>query len=77
MREPTRIVAALALAAFCAGAGAQYPNKPIRLVVPFPAGGAAELGARIFAQPLGQALGQPVVVEARPAATASSPPTRS
>jgi len=66
MREPTRIVAALALAAFCAGAGAQYPNKPIRLVVPFPAGGAAELGARIFAQPLGQALGQPVVVEARP-----------
>jgi tripartite-type tricarboxylate transporter receptor subunit TctC len=60
------VIAALALAAFCAGAHAQYPNKPIRLLVPFPAGGAAELGARIFAQPLGQALGQPVVVEARP-----------
>jgi tripartite-type tricarboxylate transporter receptor subunit TctC len=61
-----RTVLSLALAAFCAAAGAQYPNKPIRLVVPFPAGGAAELGARIFAQPLGQALGQPVIVEAKP-----------
>jgi tripartite-type tricarboxylate transporter receptor subunit TctC len=66
MRQQARVIAALALAAFCAGAHAQYPNKPIRLVVPFPAGGAAELGARIFAQPLAQALGQPVVVEARP-----------
>jgi tripartite-type tricarboxylate transporter receptor subunit TctC len=60
------VIAALALAAFCAGASAQYPGKPIRLVVPFPAGGAAELGARIFAEPLGQALGQPVIVEAKP-----------
>lgn len=66
MRLQLRVVATLALAALCAGAQAQYPAKPIRLVVPFPAGGAAELGARIFAQPLGQALGQPVVVEARP-----------
>jgi tripartite-type tricarboxylate transporter receptor subunit TctC len=66
MKQLARVTAAAALAAFCAGAGAQYPSKPIRLVVPFPAGGAAELGARIFAQPLGQALGQPVIVEARP-----------
>jgi tripartite-type tricarboxylate transporter receptor subunit TctC len=66
MRLQARVIATLALAALCAGAHAQYPNKPIRLIVPFPAGGAAELGARIFAQPLGQALGQPVVVEARP-----------
>jgi tripartite-type tricarboxylate transporter receptor subunit TctC len=61
-----RAVLSFALAVFCAAAEAQYPSKPIRLVVPFPAGGAAELGARIFAQPLGQALGQPVVVEAKP-----------
>jgi tripartite-type tricarboxylate transporter receptor subunit TctC len=68
MRKQARILAALALAGFCAGAYAQYPSKPIRLVVPFPAGGAAELGARIFAQPLGQALGQSVVIETRPGA---------
>lgn len=61
-----RTAISLALAAFCTAAGAQYPSKPVRLVVPFAAGGAAELGARIFSQPLGQALGQPVVVEAKP-----------
>ena len=61
-----RTVLSFALAAVCTAAGAQYPNKPIRLIVPFPAGGAAELGARIFSQPLGQALGQPVIVEAKP-----------
>jgi tripartite-type tricarboxylate transporter receptor subunit TctC len=47
---------------------AQYPNKPIRLVVPFPPSGAAELGARIFAQPLGMQLGQPVIIETKPGA---------
>jgi tripartite-type tricarboxylate transporter receptor subunit TctC len=61
-----RAVLSFALAVFCTAAGAQYPSKPIRLIVPFPAGGAAELGARIYAQPLGQALGQPVIVEAKP-----------
>jgi tripartite-type tricarboxylate transporter receptor subunit TctC len=62
------LIAALALGTLCAGAQAQYPNKPIRLIVPFPPGGAAELGARIFAQPLGQALGQPVIIETKPGA---------
>jgi tripartite-type tricarboxylate transporter receptor subunit TctC len=62
------LVAALALGMLCAAAHAQYPNKPIRLIVPFPPGGAAEVGARIFAQPLGHALGQPVVIEAKPGA---------
>ena len=45
---------------------AQYPDRPVRLIVPFPPGGAAELGARIFTVPLGQALGQPIVIETKP-----------
>jgi len=63
-----KLVAALGLGVLCAAAHAQYPNKPVRLIVPFPPGGAAELGARIFAQPLGTALGQPVVIETKPGA---------
>ena len=64
----TRILAAFLATLLAGAAAAQYPNKPIRLIVPFPPGGAAELGARIFAQPLGQALGQPVIIETKPGA---------
>jgi tripartite-type tricarboxylate transporter receptor subunit TctC len=63
-----KIVAAVFLGLLSATAFAQYPNKPVRLIVPFPPGGAAEVGARIFAQPLGTALGQPVIIETKPGA---------
>jgi len=63
-----RLLTALAATLLASSAQAQYPSKPIRLVVPFPPAGAAELGARIFAQPLGTQLGQPVIIETRPGA---------
>jgi tripartite-type tricarboxylate transporter receptor subunit TctC len=44
-------------------AQAQYPAKPIRLVVPFPPSGAADLTARVVATPLSQLLGQSVVLD--------------
>lgn len=43
-----------------------YPNKPIRLIVPFGAGSGSDILARIVSEPLSQALGQPIVIENKP-----------
>jgi tripartite-type tricarboxylate transporter receptor subunit TctC len=45
-----------------------YPNQPIRLIVPWPPGGGVDTSARIIAQPLGERLGQSVIIDNRPGA---------
>ncbi len=60
---------ALALSAIALSGAAhaqEFPNKPVRLVVPFPAGGSGDITARVVGQKLGERWGQPVVVENRP-----------
>ncbi|MGA7487637.1 MAG: tripartite tricarboxylate transporter substrate binding protein [Xanthobacteraceae bacterium] len=67
MRHVARlfVVAAAALLALPAAAE-DYPTRPIRLYLAFPPGGAADIVARLVAQPLSERLGQPVVVENKP-----------
>ena len=66
MRRISLTLALLLAALTVHGARAQdYPNKPIRLIVPFPPGASTDISARILAEALGPKLGQPVVVENR------------
>jgi len=61
-----KLFAGLALALFATSLFAQgYPNKPIRLIVPFAAGGTSDILARQIGAKLSEAWGQPVIVEAK------------
>jgi tripartite-type tricarboxylate transporter receptor subunit TctC len=62
------IVAVALLAAGAAGAQDKYPSKPVRIVVPYAAGGSPDLFTRIVIKDLAPRLGQPVIVENKPGA---------
>jgi len=63
-----RKLVALLIACAPLTAQAQYPNKPVRIVLQFPAGGLADTVIRILSNPLSQSFGQPVVVDNKPGA---------
>src|SRR5687768_8947520 len=66
MRTIARSIAGLALAALAGAAASQdYPNKTIRMIVPFAAGGPTDVIARTIAQKLTESWGQPVVIDNR------------
>lgn len=62
------LVAVLAATLTSAGWAQSFPSKPLRIIVPFGAGGVADLTARTVGQKLSQTLGQPVVIENKPGA---------
>ncbi|MEP7069405.1 MAG: tripartite tricarboxylate transporter substrate binding protein [Usitatibacter sp.] len=64
----TRLAAAVAVLA-ATTALAQYPDKPIRLIVPFAAGGVTDTSGRVIAEALSRRLGQPIVIENKPGAS--------
>ncbi len=69
MKALARIALAAAVLGFAVHAAAQqYPSKPIRIVAPYPPGGAADVTSRIIGKRLSEELGQPVLVENRPGA---------
>lgn len=71
MKRSFIVTAALAGVIAAPSPAQEYPAKPVRLVVGFPAGGGSDLIARLIAQKLAGALGQPMVVENRPGASAN------
>jgi len=64
IRVPWLLFLASSLAAFCGPAAPQdYPNRPIKFIVPYPPGGGTDVIARILQEPLAAELGQPIIIE--------------
>lgn len=61
-------VAVVAVACVGLAQAQNYPSRPIKLIVPWPAGGGVDTSARILSQPLAERLGQPIVIENKPGA---------
>jgi len=59
----------LGLVLAAGGAGAQYPNRPVKMIIPFAPGGASDFVGRIFQPRLGELLGQTIVIENRAGAS--------
>ncbi|MFC5522908.1 Bug family tripartite tricarboxylate transporter substrate binding protein [Polaromonas jejuensis] len=65
------LCAAASVVALCAGTATQaqtYPSKPIKMVVPFAAGGATDVLARVIGQKMAASMGQPVIIDNKPGA---------
>jgi tripartite-type tricarboxylate transporter receptor subunit TctC len=66
-----RTLGALLAFLFCVPAFAQYPSKPVKLIVTYPPGGSSDLMSRVYGAKLGELWGQQVIVESKPGAAGS------